>query len=312
VASKKNYLIKGLKNPKNAWYVTKTNFEITASRLLFKNTAGFKNNLEGRKLQKLTREKPDVKEDFNQNVLQLQESGFTHLGSPFEPSLIMKIKKKYETLIDDNNYSFVRSCDMDGRVYSRMINEAYKIFPEVINLITPDIKKMVRGYYQSNFQILHVELWRTYHIPREINMKKEMYGSYWHCDGANTAITTMFVNMSDVTDKDGPLHFQSIKRTKELIKMGYKTRRNYNLPLDIIEDLKHVLKHKGSTGSAVWVNTQFCLHRAGIPEPNRHRDMMQIRFIPSKDLLYDDWPNHCEPSNDEIRFNQTKAKFKVD
>lgn len=164
-----NYFEKGIKNPKNAWYVVRTNLDIMASRLIFKNTAGFKNNLEGKNIEK-------------------------------------------------------------------------------------QLKKL-----QENSSAM-----------------------------------------------SGPLHFQSIQRTQELIKKGYKTRHDYNLPIEIIEDPKHVLKHVGSIGSTVWVNTQYCLHRAGIPKPNHARDMLQLRIIPSREPLYEDWLDRCEDSNDEIRFNSQK------
>ncbi len=302
-----NYFEKGIKNPKNAWYVVRTNLDIMASRLIFKNTAGFKNNLEGKNIEKQLKKLQENSSAMSHpSAEQLKEKGYANLQYPFEKDLLSQIVNKYSKIIDDERFSFVRSKTKNGLVTSRMINRAFMIFPEVKGLITEDIMRLIENYYQSHFQIIHVMMWRIYHVPQKENLEKEQYGSYWHCDGANTTITTMFTNISEVTEDDGPLHFQSVQRTQELIKKGYKTRHDYNLPIEIIEDPKHVLKHVGSIGSTVWVNTQYCLHRAGIPKPNHARDMLQLRIIPSREPLYEDWLDRCEDSNDEIRFNSQK------
>jgi len=304
--NRKVYLKKGIRNPKNAWYVVRTNLDMMGSRIFFKNSAGLKNNLRGRKTIKDLREIGKKYEAHNLNhsdILQLKNNGFTNLKQPFDQTLLSQIIEKYNNMIDDDNYSFIRSKTPDGVVSSRMINKAFEVFPEVKNLFTDNIKKMIEDYYQNYFQIIHVMMWRTYHVPQKINLLKEQYGSNWHCDGADTSITTMFTNISDVTDNDGPLHFQTIDRTKELIKKGYKTRNNYNLSQEIIEDVNFVQKHMGLKGSTVWVNTQYCLHRAGITKPGHTRDMLQFRFKPSNEPLRDDWLERCELLNDEINYN---------
>lgn len=273
---RKGYLKKGIKNPKNAWYVIRTNLDIIGSRMLFKNSAGFKNNLAGKKtikdLNKIRKEF-QASDPNNKSVFQLKEDGFTNIKQPFDKNLINKIIEKYNEMIDDDKYSFIRAKTPDGNVSSRMINKAFEIFPEVKNLFTDEIIKMIEDYYHCYFQIIHVMMWRTYYVPQKINQQKEQYGSNWHCDGDDTTITTMFTLMSDTTESDGPLHFQTIDRAKQLIKKGYKTRHDYNLPQDIVEDPNFVQKHIGPKGSSVWVNTQYCLHRAGIPEEGHTRDV---------------------------------------
>lgn len=308
MAIKRNYLIKGIKNPKNAWYVVSQNVNNIASRAFFKNTAGFKNNLEGRKTEKKLKKTGYFKSSGKHEIFcnQLTQEGFVNLGMPFDTNILKKITERYNKMIDDDKYSLIRSEGTDGKVYCRMINRAHNLFPEVASLITDDFVQKITDYYQSNFQILHVELWRTYHVPSEINAQKEMYGSYWHCDGANTSILTSFTNLSDVSEENGPLHFQSKRRTKELIKNGYKSRHNYNLPLKILNDSDHILKATGPLGSTTIMNTQHCIHRAGIPEIGKQRDMMQLRFIPSEKPLHENWLENCEDSNLEITYNKSR------
>lgn len=303
---RKGYLKKGIQNPRNAWYVVRANLEIIGSRIFFKNTAGFRHNMMGRETEKKLmqiKKEFQVRDPNNPAISSLKKNGFANLKYLFDENKLHQIITKYNKLIDDDDYSFIRSKTSDGNVSSRMINKAFEVFPEVKDLITEDIVKMIEDYYKSHFQIIHVMMWRTYHVPEKLNLEKEQYGSNWHCDGDNTTITTFYTNMTNVDESDGPLHFQSIDRTKELIKKGYKSRHDYNLSPQVLEDPDLVLKHTGSKGSTVWVNTQFCLHRAGIPEPGHYRDMLQLRFIPSEEALHNDWLDRCECNNDEISHN---------
>lgn len=302
--SRKGYLIKGIKDPKNAIYVARTNLDAIIGRALFKNTAGLRNNLEGRKTESAIK-KSTNNQQLDPVVLHFHENGFVNLGTPFDALLFKQICDKYNGMIEDDKFSIIRS-QYNGKVYSRTINRAHKLFPELKNLITQNLIKMVEQYYNSNFQIVDVTMWRTYHVPTEVSSEKEIYGSNWHCDGDNTTITTVFINMTNVTEKDGPLHVVSSIRTKELIKMGYKTRHNYGIPVESIEDPKYLLRHTGQSGSTMWVNTQYCLHRAGVPENGHYRDMLQLRFIPSKEPLSSQWLEHCKENNLEITHNAIK------
>jgi len=300
---KKEEIPKAIGNPRNAFKVARVRLDNLAGKIVFKNTAGFKSNVEGRKtLSKLKKTSSDS-HSINPKVYEIKEKGYVNLNHPFELSIIEKIREKYNKMIEDDQYSFVLS-KYEDQVYARMLNRAFKLIPEVKELFTNDIIELVRQYYGSNFQIYHVQMWRNYHVTKEILERKEVFGNRWHCDGANTAITTMFVNLSNVTDKNGPLRVQTIQRTKELLKMGYKSRYDYNIPLEILEDPKHVVKHLGSPGSTIWANTQFIFHSAGIPDLENTRNLMQFRFIPSEDPLREDWPEHCEDNNAENSYNK--------
>lgn len=302
--NRKEYIGKAIKDPKNAAYVIRTNFDKIAGRLLFKNTAGLKNNLEGKKLESKIKKRSIDPQHIDPSVINLTENGYANLGKPFNDSTIKQIVERYNKMIDDDKFSYVRS-QYDGQVYSRAINRAHRHFPEFKNLMTEDLIKMIEQYYRGNFQIIDVTMWRIYPVPQEVSSKKEIYGSYWHCDGDNTIITTMFVNMTDTTEKDGPLHLIPIKRTKELIKMGYKSRHDYNLSQEVIEDKKYLIKHTGSPGSTAWVSTHYCLHRAGIPEEGHYRDMLQLRFMPSDEPISSNWAEKCKDNDAEVRMTKS-------
>lgn len=303
--NRKGYIKKAIKNPKNAIYVVRTNLDAIVGRALFKNTAGLMNNIEGKKTESKIKKRPINTQYLDPAVTHFQDSGYANLGTPFNDLLIKQIADKYNKMIEDDKFSIIRS-QYEGKIYSRTINQAHGLFPELKDLITPNLLQMIEQYYKSHFQIVDVTMWRTYHVSAEVLSEKEIFGSYWHCDGDNTTIITIFINLTDVTEKDGPLHLVSYERTKELIKMGYKTRQNYNIPVETLEDQKYVLKHVGPKGSAMWVNTQHCLHRAGIPEEGHYRDMLQFRFIPYEEPLSSNWLEKCKDNNLEINHNAVK------
>ena len=48
----------------------------------------------------------------------------------------------------------------------------------------------------------------------------------------------------------------------------------------------------GPPGTAMFANTELCLHRAGIPQPGHVRDIMEFTFLPAREPLSSDWWAH--------------------
>jgi len=291
---KKSEFGKAVKNPKKAIGIAKTRMDNFTGKLLFKNTAGLQNNLQGSLTKFKTRKDTRIsKKSVPQNMISdLRTKGFANLDNPFDELLIKQIQKEYNEAIENDKQSFIRT-EYEGQVFSRMINTAWKTIPSSQKLVSEYVQDIIEEYFQGYFQVLDITAWRNHHVPKEITEKKELYASHWHCDGKNTAIITLFINLKDVTENDGPFMIQSKQHTKELIKKGFDSRHEYNLPKEVIEDPKHVLKHIGKAGATMIVSTEECLHRASHPTADHFRDILQIRFIPSNEPLNDDWPDRC-------------------
>jgi hypothetical protein len=71
------------------------------------------------------------------------------------------------------------------------------------------------------------------------------------------------------------------------MKMNFGHREDYQIPMEILEDPKHVVKFTGQAGSAIFANTTTCLHRAG--NPQNTRDILQFMFKSSDKPLPKDW-----------------------
>jgi len=292
---KKRYIKKAIKNPKNALYVARVNIDQITGRKLFKNDAGLRHNILGKISQLKTKKTIDVKAE-NTKISELDEKGYASLGIPFKTSDVENIISKYKQMIEDDEHSVIRT-EYKKKVYSRMISQVYKKIPQIANLLTDEIKDGLKQHYKGNFQVHHVLAWRNHHVPPEIIEEKKLFASNWHCDGRDTSRVTLFINLSDVTEEHGPLHVQSKQRTKELIKMGFRGRHNYNLPEKVMEDPNYVVKNIGPPGTSVLCNPQLCFHRAGIPGPNKIRDIMEIRFKPSNRPLDKDWIDKIDEEN---------------
>lgn len=298
---------KAFKNPKNAVKVAHSRFNFSMGKLLFKNTAGLEANLEGRKSRKMMKKYHNKEKPDNPKVIQLQKNGYVDMKIPFNKETLDKVLEKYNKMIEDDNYSFVRS-EYKGKVYSRMINRAHKQIPELKDMITDELKEIFKEHFGGNFQIVYTAMWRNYHVPPEVQAEQEIFSSGWHCDGADTEEITLFINLSDVKEENGPLHLQSFERTKELVKLGFKTRQEPGLPVDVLEDPKHVIRHIGPPGTAILANSSICFHKAGIPGKGLLRDIMQFRIDPSIEPLRDDWELYCEDSHSEIRNEEANVE----
>lgn len=272
--------------------------DLSTGKLVYGNTAGLKHNFRGDRDRSRNKTGLDTFSD-DPRVKQLTDTGILPLGTPYDKELISTLQSKYNKMIEDDRYSFIK-FQHEGKVYSRMLYMAFKNFREVGELLTDDIKNLIKGRYQSNFQVTHVMCWRNYHAPAEMLGGKEIFSNRWHCDHSNTAIEKLFVNLSDVTEDDGPFHIMSRSRTKEIIKMGFGDRKNYQLDKNILEDPKYITKATGPAGSALLCNTELCFHRADIPVEGHSRDLIQFKFVPSKEPLHDDWLDRIEGNNREI------------
>ena len=304
---KKSEFIKALKDPKKAVEIARIRSDFTVGKIIYKNTAGLQNNLQGSitkfKTRKDTRSKTN--NDLKTLISNLKTNGYVSLEYPFDDSLIEKIHQEYIDAINDDKFSFVRT-EYDGKTYSRMIKTAWNTIPSSQKLVSEYVQNIFSEYFKGHFQVLDITAWRNEHVPKEITEKKELYASHWHCDGKNTAIMTLFLNLKEVTESDGPFMIQSRPRTKELVEKGFGNRHDYGLPQKEVEDQNHVVKHVGEMGSAMIVSTEECLHRASHPENGHFRDILQIRFIPSNDPLKDDWPDRCIGTDYE---KMSKAKL---
>ena len=252
----------------------KTKIDREAGKTLFGNLAGLKNNLKGIQL--------------NSKSSNFEKEQFLFLGQPFEKEIIEKIKNKFEKMIQDDEFSEIGS-EYEGKTYMRSLKNPDKDIPEISHILTKEIIQTLETYYHGHFKVNRVESWRNYGVPNELVKNQEMFSNFWHCDNRRTDYTKLFINLSNITENDGPFHIVSKDRTKQLLKMGFGNRKNYKVSEEILEDENYVFKGIGEIGTAYLGNTEVCLHKAGTPIFGHQRDILQLRFEPAKSPIKEDW-----------------------
>jgi hypothetical protein len=267
--------------------------DIWVGTKIFKSKVGFINNVTS--AGKIVQNADPQLSEQNPELYHLIKNGFTPFNNSYDKSLILKLQEKFNALMIDDKYSYPYAGYND-KIYKReMINPAVN-FPELSSLITEDVIKIVEGYYTNGcFTIKHIGCGKNYHVPEKIRKDHEMFSNFWHFDFNETSEMKYFVYMSDVTEKDGPFHAQTKSRTQELIKMGFDNRTNYGLPLDVLEDPKHVQKMKGPVGTSFFGHPAVIVHRAGDPFEGHVRNLVQFEFAPAKEKLPKDWIKNVIP-----------------
>ena len=255
------------------------------SRIIFGNDAGLKENLIGkREVSKASSRSSGAPTHSKYSELLLKD-GFVVLGKIFDADLILKIQTKFRALI-------VKEEEKNKKKYINF-PEIAKQIPEIEHLLTPEISKTLRSYYQgSNFWLMSVQAWRNYHWP-EAASNKDINSNLWHNDATPTNILKLFIFLSDgVSKNNGATRILSITDTKKVMRGGYFNRKFiFGIAKRIVKNEANINYMEGSTGTAFIFNPQLCVHGAGVALPNSFRDALCLQFAPTAVPLDSNWVN---------------------
>lgn len=223
---------------------------------------------------------------------QLHENQYARYDLKIPPQTLQAIQSKIQQYVEDEKFSSPRGKKgADGKFYSRQLKKLPVNIPEVKDLITPELDDMLKEYFGSNYAITSVLCWRNYPVP-ETNDNKYFYSNEWHNDYMAPKELKLFINMTDVTEDDGPLHVVSYPATVDWVERGiYQGRQAAANDINAMETSNQLVRHTGKAGSAVFCHTSTCLHRADIPKAGHYRDMLEFQFRPAINPLPQDWEN---------------------
>lgn len=277
--------------------------DYSVGKKVFGNTIGVSNNIKGS--LKNAQGGSNIENVSDPRINELRKNQYLVLHDHYDEKLIETIRKKYNEIIEDDEKSY-RSSLFEGKSYSSHIKNIYEEIEEIGQLISSQIKTIVEGYYQSYFDIKYIEGWRNKYVPKEVELKSELFSNHWHCDNRSTEYLKLFVPLVDISEDDGPFHIMSQDRTKQLIKTGYGSRDDYNLQEEVINDPNHMMKVTGKAGMAYFGNPQLCLHRAGVPSKDHWRDMIDFVFAPSSIPLSENWFENFKPDDKYYKATHNK------
>lgn len=202
--------------------------------------------------------------NHNDSILNFDRKGFSKLDIDFA-EIINKYNIKHSKIKEEkfNNH----------RTYFFLENKYKKLFQiDLIKRINPIIKEL-ESYYNLPIYLLNFKAFRIEYFNNAEDKDLELYANKFHNDGYVMNFFKVFVNLEDVTDKDGPLHLISKEDTKKFIQSSkYRNRDNYNSEFD----KSIVFKNTGKKGSSLIFSPSLCFHKAGVPE--KCRDMIQLVF----------------------------------
>lgn len=276
--------------------------DVWGGRLLFGNTTPAVNNISGR----LAFMRPTVR--FGTGVFrsararEFRRSGIAVLGIPFDQNLINEIAGFFARMIEDDRHSSpfaerpVTLARIANRSYGRKLHDPRSV-PKLEALMVPDIIERLEDHYGAHFRIVTVEMYRTYHVEPHIHAQVDAYSCWWHCDQRPTDLVKLFVNLSDVDAGAGPFMAATKAMTAQLLRSERFHRRHEAAFEPNERDLTsgRVVALTGPAGMTMLCNTQECLHRAGVPQPGRHRDLLQFMLISAGTRLKPGWLQSIEP-----------------
>jgi hypothetical protein len=246
-------------------------------RSIYRNDAGLAANLRGTLTRARLRARRHYPRSEAANIF--ERDGYLPL-QPVSAQVIHEIRAKYLAMIDDDRFSRPNANKEALRLgfcASRVIWDVFEKIPETRAVVTDEVAATLRALYGCDFVVTRTSAWRTLPIPDQFR-DISAYSNRWHCDDHPTHWCKIFVHLQDITEEDGPFHALSRQNTAWALKTGFRNRKTYGLPDDVLDNLAH--RSVGPIGSILLANTELCLHRAGVPASGRQRDMIEVFFSP--------------------------------
>ncbi len=175
-------------------------------------------------------------------------------------------------------------------IYFKIDDEMKKKIKDHIYSNFGDTFKKFEKYFNNKIAISNISLKRNYYVD-DVNYyknkirdkSKEFYNMYFHCDANTLNYFKLFISINDIDKTQGPLTFYSIPDNRKFLKKSnYKSRNNY---IDI--ELGCIKQNVSKRGESLFISTPQCLHRAGIPEYGKHRDILVIVLIATSEKIND-------------------------
>lgn len=246
-------------------------------KAVYGNLAGYRNNREGERRLRRARTSPIVV-DSRADELRANGCGFY---SGLDQDCLRVVREKYCRKIEDPDFSIPKNADQrpaqEGEeVYQVPLRDTAGTIPEVLDLIDAGLQDYLRSYFLGEFRIHSILAWRIFHVPPEVLERHTPFALKWHNDAHTTDTLKLFVALSDIGEDDGPFHFVTKNRTKEIMRSGFRNRHDYGAAESMVEE--NVNRMTGPAGTVALCNTTTNLHRAGIPAKGRKRDILQYRL----------------------------------
>jgi len=253
-------------------------------RRLAGNPRGLSNNVEGafEILRARLAAGRRIERKRDPAALSLAAHGYADLGVFYERALIDRIRSAFRAALEDP------ALTRDRRTpWARQLVNPATAVPESVALFDERMRGIVERYYGGAFKIYKFQLRSNFSAPGEVTRESEVYNNYWHVDDRPTSVLKLFINLTEVTEADGPFEVLELSETRRLVRGGLLPERSPTLAPGASEVA--VVRLVGQPGHAMLATTARCLHHARLVEPGRRRDIATFTFRPARRPLADDW-----------------------
>lgn len=188
----------------------------------------------------------------------------------------VKIMPNFKDDLNDliNNLSIEENQKEYPPFYFKIDNEIKKKLSKVLEIINKDYITFFKEYFNSEIFPAYINLRRNINYEK-INLKKELFSDNYHNDAYLFTHFKLFINLNDISEKNGPMKIISKKNTRNFIKyINYKDRQDYS-----DENENFSFSNTGKIGECLFFDPTKCLHKAGMPENGYKRDYLIITYI---------------------------------
>ena len=204
-------------------------------------------------------EKNGTKKIFNEYI----ENGYFKIPKNFE-KFVTELKKN---LMIDDEKTVSKFCII-YKIDKNVKNLVYKFINNEINEYLDEISK----FYRSNVYLANIKISKNLNITDG----KEYYANNYHIDNNRFTLFKLFIPLVDVSINDGPTHIIPFKYKKKFVSDSGYLSRNQELK-EVNNSI--VYKNVAKAGEILVCNTARCFHRAGVPEKNRSRLLLNLSFV---------------------------------
>lgn len=227
---------------------------------------------------------------------ELRQAGFLHLPRALDPDTVRALHAEFLDAIERPDDGAATCKDFlrtgpDGVEYlaRRALVRPRRLVPTLDRLLPEALQRDIADYFGCDFYVSMVEAYRTYSLPAEA---KGEFGKFmtWHLDTQQSVdILKLFVPLEPIEARHGPTRLVPKRESRRLARnLSWRLEETGDAELEaLVARLGSSRSMTGRPGDCYFVETQRCLHSAGLPEPGCTRDLLILRLRP--------WTRFTEP-----------------
>lgn len=184
------------------------------------------------------------------------------------PNFKEKLNELINSLIIEDNQK------TEPPYYFKINDEIKNKLNDILDIINKEYLISFKKYFNSDILPAYVCLRRNTKY-KKTDLKNELFNDNFHNDAYLFTHFKVFINLSNISDQEGPMKIVSKKKAKDFLKhINYEDRQNYNE-----ENENFSYSNKGKIGDCLFFDPTNCFHKAGMPEENCKRDYLIITYV---------------------------------